>query len=209
MVSAAKDATNNARGWYIPGVTEPPSDTAYTVKSNQQVISMAVFVTEQEKAWVWDSHEDLQAYCKKHALPMPAEDQKKPAAMNALEMQYACTAFLEHCTDKGTPVQAIVLDRATWHTAEALHQALEDLGVRVVLLPPRSHELSPLDNGFFGVVDSMWDRWRRGNASKPWQAQKEKLRSIIHSVQPEPFVKAWVENIIQCIVTEGKRWLKQ
>ena len=82
------------------------------------------------------------------------------------------------------------------------------MGVRVVLLPPRSHELSPLDNGFFGVVDSKWDRWKKGNASKPWEAKREKLRSIITSVRPEPFVKVWVGNIIQVIMSEGKRWLK-
>lgn len=110
--SAAKDVMSNARGWFIPGVTEPPSNTAYTVKSSKQVTSMTVFVTEEENAWVWNAHDDMLAYCKKHALPMPAQDQKKQAAMNALEMQYACTAFLEHCTGKSIPVKAIVLDRA-------------------------------------------------------------------------------------------------
>jgi hypothetical protein len=51
-------------------------------------------------------------------------------------------------------VPIIETNPAKKHIAKDLHQALQALGVRVALLASRSHELSPLDDGFFGVVDS-------------------------------------------------------
>lgn len=49
---------------------------------------------------------------------------------------------------------------------------------------------------------------KKANASKQWEAKQEKLRGIITSVRPEPFVKVRVNNIIQLVMNEGKRWLK-
>lgn len=205
---AGKDTVSSARGFYIPGSTEPPMDAAYTNKSSKQAISLIVFVMEEQDAWAWTVHDDLPAYCRKHNLSMPPVNKKHPSSVNALEVEYAIRAFLEHCKEKGITVETVVMDRATWHRKPKLITALKKLKLKPVLLPPRSHELSPLDNGFFGVVDSTWDRWRRAHPKKTWQQKKKKLLQIVRAVKPGPFVRAWVENILKMVVCEGKRWLK-
>lgn len=52
------------------------------------------------------------------------------------------------------------VDRDTTHMQQALPR-LTTIGLTVIHLPPRSHDLSPPGSHFFGVVKNSWRKLKR------------------------------------------------
>jgi hypothetical protein len=187
----------------------PPLNKAYSSTSNKQGISVIVFIMKGTIPFIWRVGESAVEWCRQHALPLPWTGKKKVSSLNAEEMSYAIEAFHQHCQEHDIPVTGVVMDRARWHTATKVKTKMDSLGLERILLPPRSHELSVLDNGFFGQVDTTWDRWLEDNKGPmSWLSKKNKLLKIIRETSTTPFVESWEKNLRKCEEKGGLRWMR-
>jgi DDE superfamily endonuclease len=94
----------------------------------------------------------------------------------------------------------LVLDREPTHRTQALTDLCHRHNVKVMLLPPRSPDLSPLDSSFFGVVKR---RVREASCGLGASAKFDMLEAALRDTAAEQYICHYPQKLMACIEAKG------
>lgn len=96
----------------------------------------------------------------------------------------------------------LVHDRSSVHRSGHVATALRSMGLKSVLLPPRSPDLQPLDYGIFGLVKR---RVESGLGSdRSWGNRVNLLKKLLADVQPGPTIAQFPKRLEAVVRAGGK-----
>lgn len=100
--------------------------------------------------------------------------------------------------------QARVLlhDRDPSHKGWVPKQWAEQKGIKVVLLPEASPDLTPLDASFFGSVHT---RWRKECLEKKlgWPDRALLFKQLLEETDPDRHIQHWLRAVRACVQERG------
>lgn len=93
-------------------------------------------------------------------------------------------------------------DRDPSHKGGVFKQKAQELGLKVVLLPASSPDLTPMDATFFGSVVTAW---RRQCLEKKlgWPARVKLFMKLLHKEKAEPHIQHWKAAVHACVQERG------
>lgn len=96
----------------------------------------------------------------------------------------------------------LVEDKSSVHTSGRHKAFLSGKGIEQVLLPAKSPDLSPLDNGFFGTVNTEW-RKRVTAGRLGWDGMVAALLEVLQQTPADGYIKALPRHIRNCMKARG------
>ena len=98
----------------------------------------------------------------------------------------------------------LILDRHPAHKSKGLKMFFATQQMELILLPPNSPDLSPLDCNLFGVVKNKHSK-RWPGATGNWNDRASLLLELLHSQDAEPHIKSWKSRLEQVVQKQGSR----
>jgi DDE superfamily endonuclease len=115
----------------------------------------------------------------------------------------------QHCKRTEAGRFLLILDNHPAHKSEEFQTFCEARGVDYMLLPPRSHDLSPPDSHFFAVVKNAWRRKMSGKHHLTWTERKDLFKKQILSTKVNPHVVDYGLRLKACEMAQGARFASQ
>lgn len=140
----------------------------------------------------------VQAACK----PYLTASGKPAVGLTANEFVAIVGRYLQQCQEKP---QYIVLDLDPTHVG-ATKDRLNELGLEVIYLPPRSHDLSPPDSHFFGVVKNTWRKLKWDQGVHEWEEATALFRECALQTNVSKHIEDYIMRLEACIRANGRRF---
>jgi hypothetical protein len=100
----------------------------------------------------------------------------------------------------------LVLDRDPSHVSKEFREYCDKHGVKIQLLPPRSHDLSPPDSHFFGQVKNKHARWASAHSNADWDKKCLELQRLLQCTSAEPHIRDYELKLKACKKAKGQRF---
>lgn len=113
--------------------------------------------------------------------------------------------YLQQCSVRP---QYIVLDRDPTH-GEIVDESLRQMGLTVIRLPPRSHDLSPPDSHFFGVVKNSWRNLKWDKQAHEWDEVKDIFRQCATTTDVSRHIEDYRLRLQACKRAGGQRFQRE
>lgn len=98
----------------------------------------------------------------------------------------------------------LVLDRHPAHRSAAVSTFMASQGMELILLPPYSPDLSPLDSNLFGVVKNrhslLWPA-----ATGAWPARAMSLLELLQDQDSSAHISSWAARLEKVVLKKGAR----
>lgn len=204
MVAAQKHVPSHI---YIHGVTTRPQ-AHYVASGERRSLKLACAINM--KAGMFVKHLTGTTYqgCPPLKKYTKSSDGKSHTSMSADEY----IDFLEdvvHHVKRFSPTLArsslltIVHDRARQHTAQVTVKWLKERSIRVLLLPPRSPDLDPLDYGVFGAFKTVLQRdAARGKMN--WDQRCRHAVELLKAREIKKQIQEFPVRLKALVASEGK-----
>lgn len=189
---------------YIPGVSSLPQKKDSN-KIHRRVNNLLVGINKKKGVYVKDltgtsyvGYQQDTTYTTKTGKPAKAittDEYCKVATEAVKNLSYKRTR------NQQVPKYTLVHDRATVHRNKKVNKVMEELNVRVVLAPPRSPDLMPLDYAIFGRARLDLDKNEvRGET---WDGRCARFREILRRSRVAAAIDAYPERLKACIRASG------
>ena len=99
-------------------------------------------------------------------------------------------------------------DNAPSHTARQMQFEIDLIGFRMIVHPPYSPDLAPLDFAFFPLLKSYLRGERFADAKELNQATINFIRKLLHMWFQDVFDK-WISRHEKCVVHNGEYFEKE
>jgi hypothetical protein len=204
----------------VSGVSKPPYRDSYSARSEHgkaQSARVAVFAQlgcANYQAWCRCST-IFPAACARESQGSTSNTVKKTAGLRAEEMADIVRSWLAHVAKErqlaGPQRQVpkmLVVDRDPSHTSNTLKPVCDAEGITLLHLPPRAHDLQPLDSHFFGLVKRQHEEWCRKNRGASTQQRFDHLHDLLRRLSPDASIEDYDLKLDACIASGGGHFEK-
>lgn len=103
----------------------------------------------------------------------------------------------------------LVMDGDRTHTSKVFAEHCKAKGYKVLILPPRSHDLSPPDSHFFAQVKNEHARVLSKDPPKSWEQKAKLLQRLLQETNADAHLKAYEQKLRACLLAEGQRFERE
>jgi hypothetical protein len=188
----------------IPGEMATPQ-RFYTNKENRRQLNLAVFCNIHGGIFIiettgskYDGYEAGTKY-----LTQAGNDASKMVAGEYMHcVQAALNHFMQYPAFREVRESAMLVhDKSKVHMSKPVKKGLEDLALRVVVGPPRSPDLMPLDYGIFGFTKTQLERNLTKHAN--WGDRVQKFKELLRTASPVATIEEFPLRLQACINAKG------
>lgn len=128
-------------------------------------------------------------------------------SLSAVELCDILKAYIGFRRKQGLSKEWIlVLDRDPTHKSKVFLEFCRQEGVKVMLLPARSHDLSPLDSHFFGVAKGRYYRDVQSRGITDWDTKAQRLQQGLKETKADPHINDYELRLQACLKAKGQRF---
>jgi hypothetical protein len=213
--AAGPQARRRAPYLKLSGVTKPPYRSCYSARSEHgkaKSCRVAVFAQlgcANYQAWCSCSTMFAKA-CSHQSKGAKGRPVMATAGLRAEEMADILISYLKHVRQErqlaGPQRQVpkvLVVDRDPSHTSSVLKPICDAEGITLLHLPPRAHDLQPLDSHFFGQVKAKHDTWCTNNCGASTQQVSDYLHELLRTMSPDASIEDYELKLDACIASRG------
>lgn len=95
----------------------------------------------------------------------------------------------------------LIMDRHPVHKSNLIKQACLDYGVDLMLMPPASPDLSPLDSHLFGVVKNALHH--EHPPERPWPERSKAFIELLEKADASKHIESWKRKLEKCVQAQG------
>lgn len=132
-------------------------------------------------------------------------DGQAHTSLSSLELCDILKAYSRFRRQHGLPPRfTLVLDNDPSHKGKAFRTYCKDKNVTLEYLPPRSHDLSPLDSHFFGVVKNNFGKQQATKRNADWRQRCEMLRTLLEKTDSKSHISSYKLRLEACAAAKGQ-----
>lgn len=177
----------------------------YTYDTDEAHLKCCVFLQLGQIPVLIDTLSSLDSSEEPPVGPFLTAAGKPAAGLTSSEFVSAVGRYLQQCSVRP---EYIVLDRDPTHGG-LVDEALKNMGLTVLRLPPRSHDLSPPDSHFFGVVKNNWRKLKWDRDVRDWDEVKALFRECATSTDVSKHIEDYRLRLQACRRAGGHRFQQE
>lgn len=209
MHAAGVDANLKAHGLYIPGSAAERFGWPFSERAAGRSLKVAAFIRYKQKPVIYSTyHSEEQSHAVVNEPQITCNGQLAVGFTSA-EFSAMLGMYMDTCTSRRKPT-VVICDGDRTHTASATANKARQLGIELLLMPPRSHDLSPLDSFYFAEAKRRWRRRLFKAKPRPkWEAMVQWFLQELEATDSDVYIKDYQDKLKACSKAGGQRFQEQ